>query len=369
MPVWNPWHGCKKISAGCQNCYVYRRDSQFGKDSSKVEKTKDFSLPLSKRRDGEYKLLPGEGPVYTCMTSDFFIKEADGWRDEIWSMIRLRSDLHFVIITKRIDRMSESLPDDWGNGYCNVTVICTCEDKAAADYRLPIFLKLPIFRREIIHEPMLEGIDVSEYLATGMISKVTCGGESGENARLCNFDWVLSSREQCIKNHVDFHFKQTGANFKKGGRLFNISRVQQMSQAKRANIDYRAFDDIFRRLSRSEFRSRFCLRGSDREYAAKNGMDAIRRHARDFVERRLAPAVIPNDGKQTPMRGHPVFLAQHATATCCRGCLSKWHGISPAHELTEDEKRFAVSLICEWIYRQMLSAKLPGAEHNMVLRG
>ena len=96
MGIWNPWHGCKKYSSGCLNCYVYRRDSQFGKDSSVVTKTKDFDLPLKKKRTGAYQLSPDDGPVYTCMTSDFFINEADQWRGEIWKMIKLRSDLDFI---------------------------------------------------------------------------------------------------------------------------------------------------------------------------------------------------------------------------------------------------------------------------------
>ena len=87
------------------------------------------------------------------------------------------------------------------------------------------------------------------------------------------------------------------------------------------------YPELFARLSRSKFRSRFHLTEKDKAYAREKGPDTIRSHAKDFIEKRLAPAEIPNDGKQTPMRGHPVFIAQHATACCCRGCLAKWHGI------------------------------------------
>ncbi len=93
MAIWNPWHGCKKISSGCKNCYVYRRDMQFGKDSSIVTKTLDFDLPIKKNRNGEYKLQSKNEPIYTCMTSDFFIEDADQWRDEVWNFIKIRSDL------------------------------------------------------------------------------------------------------------------------------------------------------------------------------------------------------------------------------------------------------------------------------------
>ena len=82
-------------------------------------------------------------------------------------------------------------------------------------------------------------------------------------------------------------------------------------------------------------------------------MDAIRRHAMDFVARRLAPAYIANDGKQTPMHGHPVFIAQHATACCCRGCFAKWHHIPAGHELTAEEQEYAVSVIMAWIRKEM----------------
>ena len=99
--VWNMWHGCKKYSDGCQNCYVYRRDEHIGRDASEVRKTASFDLPLRRTREGAYKIPPG-ARVYACMTSDFFIKEADAWRDEVWRMIRRRPDLSFIIITKRI---------------------------------------------------------------------------------------------------------------------------------------------------------------------------------------------------------------------------------------------------------------------------
>jgi exodeoxyribonuclease V alpha subunit len=112
-------------------------------------------------------------------------------------------------------------------------------------------------------------------------------------------------------------------------------------------------EDLFVRLSRSTFRSRFHLSGRDKEYVRQKGMDTIKSHAEDFISKRLAPAVIPNDGKQTPMRGHPVFIAQHATACCCRGCLQKWHNIPAGRELTQDEQDYVVGVLMEWIRRQM----------------
>ena len=107
------------------------------------------------------------------------------------------------------------------------------------------------------------------------------------------------------------------------------------------------------RLEKSNFRSRFRLKPKDKQYFADKGEQTIKQHAYDFVKDRLAPAFPNNDGKQTPMRGHPVFIAQHATATCCRGCLFKWYKIPQGRELSNDEIEFVVSLIMAWIEKQM----------------
>lgn len=107
------------------------------------------------------------------------------------------------------------------------------------------------------------------------------------------------------------------------------------------------------KLSRSSFRSSFHLSKKDIEYINKKGIDVIRLHAKDFISARLAPAVIPNDGKQTPMRGHPVFKAQHATACCCRGCLSKWYRVPSGISLTPAQQEKIVNLIMAWIEREL----------------
>ncbi len=157
--TWNPWHGCHKISTGCQNCYVYRQDSKFEKDSSIVKKTNNFNLPIKRTRSKEYKIPSGD-MVYTCFTSDFLLEVADDWRIDAWRMIAERRDLKFLFITKRIHRFHVSLPDDWGDGYENVAVGCTVENQERADYRLPIFLNLPIKHRLIICEPLLTDINL-----------------------------------------------------------------------------------------------------------------------------------------------------------------------------------------------------------------
>jgi protein gp37 len=240
MTVWNPWHGCTKISPGCKNCYVYRHDSKYDRDASVVQKTSSFDLPVRKNRKGEYKLLPDGDYVYTCFTSDFFHPAADDWRIYAWRFMKERSDLRFLFITKRPERFHVSLPSDWDDGYENVHICCTCENQEMADERLPVFLELPIKHRSIIHEPMLGAIDIRPYLEhyKDRIQSIICGGESGNNARLCDYDWVLSTRAQCVEYGIPFRFRQTGANFPKGNRTYRIKRKYQISQAAKAGIDY-----------------------------------------------------------------------------------------------------------------------------------
>lgn len=233
--VWNPWHGCLKYSEGCQNCYVYRRDESIGKDASITQKTQAFELPLKRTRQGAYKVPPGQ-TLYTCMTSDFFLEQADAWRPDIWRMIRARPDVHFTILTKRIERFHQCLPADWHAGYPHVTIGCTVENQRRAEVRLPIFLAAPIRHRFIICEPLLEPMNLEPYL-TPAIAFVTVGGESGAHARMCDYAWVLELRRQCLAKQVPFHFKQTGAVFRKDGKLYRIPRYLQEAQAAKAHID------------------------------------------------------------------------------------------------------------------------------------
>ena len=117
----------------------------------------------------------------------------------------------------------------------------------------------------------------------------------------------------------------------------------------------RDLDAVFAALQRSPFRQRFRLGPREIEYLRSRGRDTVLSHAADFIAQRLAPAEPRNDGKQTPMRGHPVFVAQHATATCCRGCLAKWHGIPAGRTLSEREQSHAVAAIARWLDAQARS--------------
>ena len=110
--------------------------------------------------------------------------------------------------------------------------------------------------------------------------------------------------------------------------------------------------DILKKLSMSKFRSSFHLKEKDINYINSKGIDTIKSHAYDFINSRLAPSIIKNDGHQTPMKGHPVFIAQHATATCCRGCLYKWHHIEKNKSLNDDEINYIVNIIMKWIDKE-----------------
>lgn len=235
--TWNPWHGCHKISEGCRHCYVYRQDAAHDTDSSEVRRTTSFNLPVRRSRDGRFKVPTGK-IVYTCFTSDFLLEEADAWRAEAWAMMRLRSDLRFFFITKRIDRLAQCLPDDWGEGYENVAIGCTVETQETADYRLPIFRAAPVRHKLVICAPLLGPIDLTQHLDPAF-EEVAVGGESGNDARPCLYNWVLDIRRQCMEHELPFTFHQTGARLVKDGTLYRIRRRFQHAQARQAGIDYK----------------------------------------------------------------------------------------------------------------------------------
>lgn len=245
MPVWNPWHGCHKISAGCAHCYVFRQDAAMGvvTPTNEVRKTASFNLPVRRDRKKNWK-FPAGTHFWLCFTSDLFIESADEWRDEIWEIIRLRSDCHFTFFTKRIDRMARCTPSDWGQGWENVTVGCTVENQDRADYRLPIFFETPIRHRYIVAAPLLEDINLSRWLDPLQIEGVSVGGESGKYARPLDFEWVKSIREQCIDSLIPFSFHQTGSYLIKDGRKFHIPREHQHSQANKAFPTQESHKDV-----------------------------------------------------------------------------------------------------------------------------
>lgn len=231
--LWNPWHGCHKCSPGCLNCYVYYLDKLRDKDASFITKVKtNFNLPLKKDRQGNYK-IPSGSELATCFTSDFFLEEADEWRKDIWKIIKQRKDVTFLICTKRIQRFNDCIPDDWEDGYDNVIIAVTCENQEKANERLPILLDIKAKRKYIFASPILEDIDFSEFLSTRKIDLVSVGGESYNNARVCNFEWVKNIKKTCDKYNVKFDFHQTGSNFVINGKHYKIKHHDEYSQAKK----------------------------------------------------------------------------------------------------------------------------------------
>ncbi len=116
-------------------------------------------------------------------------------------------------------------------------------------------------------------------------------------------------------------------------------------------------NEVLEKLSKSKFRNSFHLKEQDKKYIKEKGLSIIESHARDFISKRLAPKNPINDGKQTPMKGHPVFIAEHATATCCRNCLYKWHHISKNKELSKEEQEYIINIIMTWIKKELVSNK------------
>ena len=235
MAMWSPWRGCHRYSEGCRFCYIHKGDARRGVDTDAVVKTEKFTAPVDRNKKGEYRMKGGQ-TVYLCFSSDFLLPEADGWRGDCWQMMRQRPELSFLFLTKRIDRLAACLPEDWGPGYPNVTVGCTVENQATADYRLPIFAALPIAHRDVICQPMLGEMDIEQYL--GGVELVVAGGESDRDARPLDYDWVLSLRRQCVRTGTGFEFRQCGTHFIKDGRMYTLNVRQLGPQARRAGIDY-----------------------------------------------------------------------------------------------------------------------------------
>ncbi|HNX63613.1 MAG TPA: DUF5131 family protein [Oscillospiraceae bacterium] len=237
MAMWNPWRGCHRYSEGCKFCYIHKGDAKRGVDTNLIIKSDKFNAPVAVNKKGEYAMKSGQ-MVYCCFSSDFLIEEADEWRNECWKMIKQRPDLHFIFLTKRIERFEDCIPADWNDGYENVTVGCTVENQEMVDLRLAIFSKLPIKHRNIILQPLLEAVNIEKYLDN--VELVVVGGEYDRDARPFDYDWVLSLREQCVKHNVSFDFHQCGSKFIVDGTLHKLNYAMLYKRAREFNINYSA---------------------------------------------------------------------------------------------------------------------------------
>ena len=209
---------------------MYYLDKQRDKDGSKIFKVENnFYYPLSKNRNGEYKIKSGE-MLSVCMTSDFFLEEADKWRQEAWQIIKQRPDVVFYILTKRPERVVNCLPEDWGNGLENVFFNITAENQKRADERIPILLNLPFKHKGIMVAPFIGAVSIDNYLSSGQIEQVICGGENYDGARILDYNWVLQLHKECKKYNVTFCFMETGNNFLKNGKLYKFTNKYEQSK-------------------------------------------------------------------------------------------------------------------------------------------
>ncbi|WP_313631031.1 DUF5131 family protein [Enterococcus devriesei] len=234
MAFWNPWRGCRRVSEGCKFCFIHEGDKKRAVDTSLIEKTAQFDAPIKQTKNG-YKMKSGQ-KVYVCFSSDFLIEEADPWRGECWQMMRERSDLQFIFLTKRIQRLPEVAPKDWGEGYDNVTIGVSVETQARADQRLSLLQQLPVKHKNIICQPLLEEVTLADYLEG--VELVMAGGEYHQKARPLNYDWILKLREEAVAARIPFEFRQCGTHFIKDEEMYQLNYRQLFSQAKKANINW-----------------------------------------------------------------------------------------------------------------------------------
>jgi len=198
--TWNPWHGCTKVSPGCAHCYMYREKARYGQDPDVVMRSKTtFTAPLRWREPAR---------VFTCSWSDFFHTAADPWRDEAWAIIRATPHLTYQILTKRIGRVVDHLPPDWGDGYRNVWLGVSVENHRHI-FRASALACVPARVRFVSVEPLLGPV---VFGTLRDLHWVICGGESGPQARPMALEWARALRDECAAAGVPFFLKQLGGH-------------------------------------------------------------------------------------------------------------------------------------------------------------
>lgn len=176
--IWNPWHGCVKCSEGCAHCYMYFLDSQRGHNGAEIYRTKTgFHYPLSRDRAGNYKVKSGE-QLRVCMTSDFFLEQADPWRREAWEIMDQRRDISFFLLTKRPERVEKCLPYNWGDGWEHIFFNVTCENQRRADERIPMLHSLPFKHKGIMTAPLLGPIEIENTSRWGRLSRLSAAAKT-----------------------------------------------------------------------------------------------------------------------------------------------------------------------------------------------
>ncbi len=220
--IWNPWHGCTKKSEGCANCYMYFLDRLRNINPTQVFRVKNnFDYPLQRNAKGEYKIKSGE-TIRVCMTSDFFIEQADPWRDEAWEIINSRPDVIFYLLTKRPELVEKRLPKNWNEGYENVFFNVSAETQARADERLPILLELPFKHKGVMVAPFIGEVSLAKHLESRVIERVVAGGENYDGSRVLKCQWVEKLYNECVAADTTFCLIETGSRFERNGKIYNL---------------------------------------------------------------------------------------------------------------------------------------------------
>ncbi len=198
--TWNPWQGCKRISDACEHCYMFRQKKWYGQNGGVIYRSSDrvFELPLRIR---------GPAHVFVCSWSDFFLREADPWRERAWNIIKFCKDLTFQILTKRPANIPGRLPEDWGNGYPNVWLGVSVESPAYLQ-RIAILQGIPAKVRFVSAEPLLRQIHWGPVFSQHRVDWLIMGCESGPGRRPTEPGWIRHARNACADYNVPFFLKQ-----------------------------------------------------------------------------------------------------------------------------------------------------------------
>lgn len=209
--TYNPWHGCTKVSPGCDYCYMMRDKQKYGQDGTMIQRSKTkFLEPLKWKEPRK---------IFMSSWTDFFIKDADDWRPEVWEKVIKQTPQHtYQILTKRINLVPRRLPKDWGNGYDNVWLGVSVENQDLANRRIPILQEIPAKVRFLSIEPLIGPVDLTNLLDG--IHWVIIGGESGNDTgkwryRPCELVWIKNIIEECLLQGVPVFVKQLGTHLSK----------------------------------------------------------------------------------------------------------------------------------------------------------